>query len=311
MPSSSTPSARSSRSRRSWISASRAASKKPRPMPLWLVTTHEPEAAGGQPPQALRGARDQLDLVGIREVVLLDDQRAVAIEQHEASRTHALGSRARRARSIRSGPACVQHAHACATRGAEVDWVARRGVRSRPRIGPGSVMRILVTGGAGFIGSHTVDALIARGHQVRILDSLEKPVHLHGKPAYLNPAAEFVLGDVTQPRGLGRGARGHRGRVPLRRLPGLPPGLQQVLPRERGGDGAALRAAGGAEAPRAQGRGGLLAGRLRRGPPPLPRRPRRLPGPAQRGAPARRTLRDPVPGGRRRDAVAADRRIRS
>jgi dTDP-L-rhamnose 4-epimerase len=59
-------------------------------------------------------------------------------------------------------------------------------------------MRILVTGGAGFIGSHTVDALIARGHQVRILDSLEKPVHLHGKPAYLNPAAEFVLGDVTK-----------------------------------------------------------------------------------------------------------------
>jgi dTDP-L-rhamnose 4-epimerase len=59
-------------------------------------------------------------------------------------------------------------------------------------------MRILVTGGAGFIGSHTVDALIARGHQVRILDSLEKPVHRHGKPSYLNPAAEFVLGSVTQ-----------------------------------------------------------------------------------------------------------------
>jgi dTDP-L-rhamnose 4-epimerase len=33
---------------------------------------------------------------------------------------------------------------------------------------------------------------------VRILDSLEKPVHQHGKPPYLNPAAEFVLGDVTQ-----------------------------------------------------------------------------------------------------------------
>jgi dTDP-L-rhamnose 4-epimerase len=59
-------------------------------------------------------------------------------------------------------------------------------------------MRILVTGGAGFIGSHTVDALIARGHHVRVLDSLEKPVHQHGKPAYLNPAAEFVLGDVTK-----------------------------------------------------------------------------------------------------------------
>ena len=59
-------------------------------------------------------------------------------------------------------------------------------------------MRILVTGGAGFIGSHTVDALVARGHQVRILDSLEKPVHQHGKPAYLNTAAEFVQGDVTR-----------------------------------------------------------------------------------------------------------------
>jgi len=59
-------------------------------------------------------------------------------------------------------------------------------------------MRILVTGGAGFIGSHTVDALVARGHQVRILDSLEKPVHQHGKPSYLNPAAEFVRGDVTR-----------------------------------------------------------------------------------------------------------------
>jgi len=59
-------------------------------------------------------------------------------------------------------------------------------------------MRVLVTGGAGFIGSHTVDRLVSAGHSVRILDSLEKPVHLKGRPAYLNPAAEFVLGDVTR-----------------------------------------------------------------------------------------------------------------
>jgi dTDP-L-rhamnose 4-epimerase len=59
-------------------------------------------------------------------------------------------------------------------------------------------MRVLVTGGAGFIGSHTVDRLIAQGHAVRILDSLEKPVHLKGRPAWLNPAAEFRLGDVTR-----------------------------------------------------------------------------------------------------------------
>lgn len=60
-------------------------------------------------------------------------------------------------------------------------------------------MRILVTGGAGFIGSHTVDRLVERGHEVRILDSLEKPVHLMGRPDYLHPDAEFIEGDVTRP----------------------------------------------------------------------------------------------------------------
>ncbi len=55
---------------------------------------------------------------------------------------------------------------------------------------------VLVTGGAGFIGSHTVDKLIDSGFDVRILDNLQKPVHLKGKPAYLNPKADFILGDV-------------------------------------------------------------------------------------------------------------------
>jgi len=59
-------------------------------------------------------------------------------------------------------------------------------------------MRVLVIGGAGFIGSHTVDRLVERGHRVRILDSLEKPVHTLGKPDYLNPSAEFAEGDVTR-----------------------------------------------------------------------------------------------------------------
>jgi len=57
-------------------------------------------------------------------------------------------------------------------------------------------MKILVTGGAGFIGSHTVDALLEKGHSVRILDNLQKPVHLKGKPNWVQDDAEFVLGDV-------------------------------------------------------------------------------------------------------------------
>ncbi len=57
-------------------------------------------------------------------------------------------------------------------------------------------MKVLVTGGAGFIGSHTVDALLAKGHQVKIMDSLEPPVHLKGKPDYIPKKAEFIRGDV-------------------------------------------------------------------------------------------------------------------
>lgn len=57
-------------------------------------------------------------------------------------------------------------------------------------------MHVLITGGAGFIGSHTADALIEKGHDVRILDNLLPTVHPKGKPAYLHPKAEFIQGDV-------------------------------------------------------------------------------------------------------------------
>ena len=72
---------------------------------------------------------------------------------------------------------------------------------------------ILVTGGAGFIGSHLVDALLAKGHAVRILDNLEPQVHgglreRGEKPAYLNPAAEFILGDVRDAATVQRALQG-------------------------------------------------------------------------------------------------------
>ncbi len=59
-------------------------------------------------------------------------------------------------------------------------------------------MKCLVTGGAGFIGSHVCDGLIEAGHEVRAIDSLVEQVHSGGKvPEYLNPKVEFIKGDVT------------------------------------------------------------------------------------------------------------------
>jgi dTDP-L-rhamnose 4-epimerase len=67
---------------------------------------------------------------------------------------------------------------------------------------------ILVTGGAGFVGSHLVDALLAAGHNVRIFDNLTPQVHGSGLPVYLNTEAELVSGDMRDPESVHRALEG-------------------------------------------------------------------------------------------------------
>jgi dTDP-L-rhamnose 4-epimerase len=58
-------------------------------------------------------------------------------------------------------------------------------------------MNVLITGGAGFIGSHLADALLRDGHRVRAFDKLDPQVHLGGeRPDYLDAEVELVRGDV-------------------------------------------------------------------------------------------------------------------
>src|SRR5688500_4335775 len=56
-------------------------------------------------------------------------------------------------------------------------------------------MRVLVTGGAGFIGSHVADELLAMGHEVRVLDLLHPAAHEEA-PTYLDARVEMIEGDV-------------------------------------------------------------------------------------------------------------------
>jgi dTDP-L-rhamnose 4-epimerase len=67
---------------------------------------------------------------------------------------------------------------------------------------------ILITGGAGFVGSHLTDALLAAGHHVRIFDNLTGQVHLHGVPEYLAADAEFVQGDIRDSAAVRRALAG-------------------------------------------------------------------------------------------------------
>src|SRR4051812_20629627 len=77
----------------------------------------------------------------------------------------------------------------------------RRALGSLHAHGVAMTRRVLITGGAGFIGSHLADQLLARGHSVRVLDALLPQVHGPGRtrPAYLADDVELIVGDVRGP----------------------------------------------------------------------------------------------------------------
>ncbi len=62
--------------------------------------------------------------------------------------------------------------------------------------------KVLVTGGAGFIGSHLVDELVRRGYGVKALDIFEEQVHQGKRPDYLNKSCEYIKGDVRNAKDL-------------------------------------------------------------------------------------------------------------
>jgi dTDP-L-rhamnose 4-epimerase len=70
--------------------------------------------------------------------------------------------------------------------------------------------KVLITGGAGFVGSHLADELIECGYVVRALDNLSPQVHGPDaeRPSYLSPEVEFIRGDLRDPRAVTSAIKG-------------------------------------------------------------------------------------------------------
>ena len=71
-------------------------------------------------------------------------------------------------------------------------------------------MRVLITGGAGFVGSHVADELLEHGYSVRVLDNLLPQVHgpTARRPSYLNSEIQLIQADIRDPGAVARALKG-------------------------------------------------------------------------------------------------------
>jgi dTDP-L-rhamnose 4-epimerase len=92
-------------------------------------------------------------------------------------------------------------------------------------------MKILVTGGAGFIGSHVIDMLLERGHTVRVLDALVPQVHGRDRqrPAYLDDRAELMVGRVEDPLAMAKALDGIESVVHLASAVGVGQSMYEIV----------------------------------------------------------------------------------
>src|SRR6266481_563131 len=89
---------------------------------------------------------------------------------------------------------------------------------------------ILITGGAGFIGAHVANELLAQKYTVRALDSLIPQVHGpdRKRPAYLSREVELVVGDIRDPAAVATALRGIDGVIHLVALVGVGQSMYQI-----------------------------------------------------------------------------------
>jgi dTDP-L-rhamnose 4-epimerase len=90
--------------------------------------------------------------------------------------------------------------------------------------------RVLITGGAGFIGSHLADELLGAGYAVRVFDNCSQQVHgaVHGPPPYLSPDVEFARGDIQDGAALRQALRGVDSVVHLAAMVGVGQSMYEV-----------------------------------------------------------------------------------